>query len=774
MTAKQRARRTPPSKPASKPAAPTTAHVPIAKLRKLAAALERDGLPAGIPEEIQAVSAQLAELGERAQAGAAAVLGHTEAGSPVARAYLAVVGDPGDGALAAADVVARYCATMTQGRKLLRPAFLATWRRAEDTRAVEAAWKNLAKIAIDDPALLAVAAETARRLGQAAALADHTARIERAERLAPLVAGLAGSGARRAKATQQLAALDTEDRRQVYARVVDQPREFDKALAITAVAALVDDRRAPDMALAAAVFEMPAASKAQLVAAWQPRVIEGDEALIVRLLALFEWTGLWATDDEPFEPYIRALAPAGRHPDVFAQVESGLASDKACVREAILGRWLGDAGAFAAFTEAQADTLMRSAIAIAEVGATTPEQRAAHDVVSQAGAGRPGVHRALIDGLRHANPRKSGELRASLYRGLARVAHPDATAFLVDRLFTERAAYDELTDAVAAQLDGELHGQLLRALADRRADAGALHAAALYADALLEKRRSARLLGDVARAILTWQPSNADDKRRLRYVLEQATLAAIAVKQARDARAFLARARAFEVAPYSDFQVVARDRKTPAAFAEPAGKKLLAQLEIGAIDKDLAVAREAAEAARAAATPIAADDDRLGALTGSTTVQRWLDDRDSHEVWFFDELGELHVYDGYDVELPAFQITGSPDRGIAADALPSFLAGRRQLDERIVLGAPAKRDRIREIIRLGDRVVVLDGMARPKDIDLTVAAIGLRFADPAAARAAVARLAAYPPKGTQPLSDNQVPASAALGAWEARIRNGGR
>jgi hypothetical protein len=763
MTAKSRSARG----ASSKPRAPRPATIPATRLRKLAAALEH----ADVADELQALTEQLAELGDRARIAAAAVLAHTRRGSAVARGYLAVIASDGDEAAdpgtSGADAVARYCATMKRGRKAVRPAFLATWRRAGDLAAVEAAWKNLARISIDDPELLAVAAETARRLGNAGARADHTARLERAHRLQPLLDGLAGSAGPRGRATAQLAGLDAADRRHVHARVIDAPRRFDKALAIAAIAALVDDPRAPDMALAAAVFELPRPGKDALVAGWRPRVIAGDAALIIRLLALFEWTGLWATDHDVFEPYIRALGPAGHQPDVFAQVESGLGSDKAVVREAILHRWLGDAAAFAAFTDAQADNLMRSAIAIAEAGQATADQAAAHRVVIAGGGGRGGVHRALIDSARNATGRHAAGLRGNLYRGLARIEHPEVVGFLVEQLFTERTIYDPLLAALAAQLDADVHRVVLDALAHRRADPAAIHAATAYADALLDHRRSARLLGDLARAVLTWQPRTTDDKRRLRHVFEQATVAAIAIKQPRDARAFLARARELDGSPYSDYQVVDRDRKTPAGFADPAGKKLIAALEVGAIDKAIAVARETAEAARAAGTPIAADDAQLGALAGCSVASRWLDDRDRHEVWFFDELGDLHVYDGYDVVLPSFQVTGSAGRGIAAGALAALLTGRARLDERVLLYATAKRDRARELLRFGDRLLVLDAAARDRAGELAVTALGLRFADPVAARAAVAQLAASPPAGLAPVEPFHAPG---LGAFHRTYR----
>src|SRR4051812_26721801 len=129
--------------------------ISAAKLRKLADALERDD--ADPVAQIQALDAQVID-----PAAAAAVLAHTARGAPVARAYLEVLASDAADPLPAADTVARYCATIARGRKVLRPVFVATWQRAADATALEAAWKNLARIAIDDPALLTVAVEAAR------------------------------------------------------------------------------------------------------------------------------------------------------------------------------------------------------------------------------------------------------------------------------------------------------------------------------------------------------------------------------------------------------------------------------------------------------------------------------------------------------------------------------------------------------------------------------------------------------------------------------------
>src|SRR5262245_41973041 len=82
----------------AKAKAPTSKRVPIAVVRALAAALERDG----DAWQVQSLTDVLAKIGDaRAPAAAASVLGHTRKGTSLARAYLKALG----GDTAAADEV---------------------------------------------------------------------------------------------------------------------------------------------------------------------------------------------------------------------------------------------------------------------------------------------------------------------------------------------------------------------------------------------------------------------------------------------------------------------------------------------------------------------------------------------------------------------------------------------------------------------------------------------------------------------------------------------
>jgi hypothetical protein len=728
------------TKPAAKSAAAKKpAKVPVALLRKLEGALDQTDIAhqcVGLSNQLRALTAA------RATAAATAVLAQTRKGSPVARAYLTAIATAGDGPLDAADVIARHCATMERGRQAMRPVFVATWRRAKDLAAVDDAYRNFARGIVDDPDLLAAGFEAARQLGNHLAAAERIAALERARRLAPLVGEL--TGAARERATRQLAPLPIEDRRHVYGRVLDAPSRYDQALAVAAVIASVDDPRVPDMALSAAIADMRYHGRDELLAAWRPRVAAADGALVTRLLALFEWTGLWATDAGQLEPFIHALYPAGGRPDVFAQVEGALASDRMVVREAVLGAWLREREGLGAFSDAQVDKLMRSAVAIAEAGTATNDQRAANRVLFY--VGHPGARQALMDAIRNASTKKNDELRWNLYFGLSNLRHPSIVPFLIERMFVEREEYWALMEAIAARLDATTHRAVIAALSTRAGNADAAHAATVYAEVLVDKKASPRLLVELARAVLGWQPRTNDDGRRLRYVFEQATVAALTIRSPDDARAFLARGRELPDKGYSDYRVVDRDTKTPSPLAEPQVKKQLAALESGAIDKQLAEVRATADAARAAGKPIAADDARLGALAGCTVSRRLLDDRETRVVWFFDEVGALHVYDGYAVVPPPFQVVGTGSDGIAPDGMGPFIAGATIIDERVTM-LDAKCTMARALIRIGDRVLVFDGNEVDTRGHIKLVVVGLKLPGYIATRDAVARFVANPPPG---------------------------
>lgn len=718
------------------PKSPKPTKVPLAIVRDLAKALERDDAA----QQCFALAALLANAATPAAAAAAALV-HSRKGAPVARAYLKVLaeGTPG-----AADEVVGYCATMERGRSAMRGAFVAAWPHATDIAALEAAYRNFARGLIDDPGLLAAGVAAARRLADVAALADRTARFDRATRLAPLIAELAGAAPARARAAKQLATLPRDDRQHVYARVLDGPRRFDESLAIAAVIATADDPAIPDMSLSSAIAELRYHGEKELVAAWQPRVAAGEVALITRLLGLFEWTSLWATDNDHLEPYIHALWPAGGRRDVFEHIEHAMASPNIAVREAVCEEWIREAEGRRAFDDTQIDKLVRSAVAIAEGGDNTDDRRAANRALFY--VSHPGARTALFDAIRHASTKHNDELRRNLYFGLSHIDHPDVLPFLIERMFVEREEYWALMEAIADKLDATAHGHVLAALAARAADRDAIHAATVYAEILIDKKPSPRLLVELARAVLAWQPSANDDARRLRYVFEQATVAAFAINSPDAARAFVARANGLPATPYSDYRVIDRDGKTPAAFADSDVKKQLAALAAGKLDRAIAEARKAADAARAAGKPIAATDAQLGALAGCTVASRLLDDRERKAVWFFDEVGELHVYDGYSVMPMVLEVAGVGGRTIGWNGRVE-LGGATRIDDRATL-FDAKHATVREIVQLGARVLVFDGHDQSNDlIDVTL--VELTLGSVAAARDVIARFAANPPAGTK-------------------------
>jgi len=725
-----------PAKPAAKQGATKKpAKLPVAFLRKLVAALERPDAA----QQCGALHDQLAQLGSpRDGIAATALLAETRKGTPIARAFLTALAT--DGATPEADVVVKHCAALERGRKLMFGPFAMVWRKASDLSALDGAYANFTKAIVDDPDLLAVGVEVAKRSGNATTLADRTARLERATRLAPLLDDLssAAKAPARERATKQLAALAAADRAHVHARVIDAPRAYAEPLAIAAVLACADDPRIGDMAIAGAIADMHYHGEEELTAAWQPRVAAGDAALITRLLGLFEWVSLWATDDDQLAPYIHALWPAGGRPDVFPHVEHAMASANEVVRAAICEEWLREPEGQKSFDDRQIDKLVRSAVAIAEGGDNTDDRRGANRALFY--MAHPGARHALMDAIRHADTKHNDDLRRNCYNGLTNIELPEVTAFFIDRLFVEREEYWGLLEEFSARMNAATHQLALRTFQQRAADPDAIHAVTAYADLLVHKKPMPRQLVELGRAILAWKPPTNDDARRLRHVFEEATLASFSINSPDDARAFVARANALPDKPYSDYLVVDRDTKTPAHFTDADVKKQLAALESGKLDKAIADARAQAAAARAAGTPIALDDARLGALAGCTVTSRFLDDRERKVVWFYDEAGELHVYDGYAVVPMTLEVAGVGATEIGYNnEMAEFVAGTTVIDERVLLMHPKDKTSTawREVFRLGAKLLVFEsGADKP---------VGLSFGSTAAARDAFARFAANPP-----------------------------
>lgn len=737
-------------KAAKKPAGGArTAKIKIAVVRALVGAIESNK---EAPEQIASLSHGLARHVAESQYGdaAAAVLAATRKGTPTARAYLQALIDRAAGATASpsADAVVHYCATMPRGRRALRAAFVQIYRLATDAAALDAAVDNFSRSELDDPDLLAAGVDAARYLGDEAKAAAREAAHAVAVRLAPLVADLRGAAPARKRAAVGLAVLPPDEKLHVYRRIAVAPRAFDQEHAIAAVLALVDEPTTSTMALGAAVHELRYHGNDELVGAWKARVTAGDAPLIARLVQLFDDVATWTTDDDPLEPYIHALYPAGARPEVFALVQRALGSEREVVRKVALEEWLRESDGQQAFTNEQIDALIRAAIAIAVGGDNTDDRRAANRALFY--IAHPGAFAALADALRTAPTDRNDELRRNLYFGLSHIDHPDVVPFLIDRLFVEDQELWSLMEAFEAKHGPDTQRHVLAALDARRDERGTAQAAGIYADVLIDKKPTPRYLIELGRIVAKWPPRrDGKDGRRLRYVLEQALAAALAGRALADAHAFRAAADALPGPAFSDYWETDRDDKTPKPLEAPEIKKLAAKLASGALDREAEATRAAAARARAAGTPIELDDDGLAALAGTKVEGRIVTDARTHEVWFVDDGHNLVVYDGYEIVPPpcTADLAGLREN-INYLAVKEFMAGRDKLAERVLFMGAKKAGAVREAVRFADRVLVYDGTGTDYWGDVHTDIAGFAFSDEAGAQRLFALLRDNPPDGT--------------------------
>jgi hypothetical protein len=724
----------------------TRAKVKIAVIRGLAEALDYDETP----EQVMMLSARLADVAESQRGeAAAAVLEHTKKGSREARAYCKTIIAAAGGATTsdAADTFVRYCATMPRGRRAMRDAFVQVWRLATDAAALAGAVDNFLKSELDDPEILAAGVEAARYVGDEATAGAREKARAMAEKLAPLVADLAGGAPARKRAAVGLAVLSAEEKAHVYRRILVSPREFDEEHAIAAVLALTDDPETSTMALGAGIHDCRYHGKDEINEAWKKRVADGDGTLIARLVEIFDHVAGWATDDDPLEPYIHALYPAASRPEVFAMVQRSIASPSEVVREVTFEEWLRESEGQKGFTDEQIDALVRATIDIAVQGDNTNERRAANRALFY--MAHPGACHAICEALRTQPTKKNDKLRWNLYFGLSHIDHPDVVPFLIDRLFVEDEEQWALMEAFEAKHGPGTQRHVLATLDARRGQPGVAQAAGLYADVLIDKKPTPRFLIELARVVAGWPvPEDVKDGRRLRYVLEQGAAAALSGRAIADARAFLAAADALPGPGYSDYAEVDRKEKSPRPLADPEIKKLVQKLQSGAMDKEAEAARAAAEAARAAGTPRELDDDELAALAGTSVESRVVTDAATHEVWFVDDAGTLSVYDGYEVGPAPCTASFALREGINELAMKDFVAGRDTIAERVLFMGAKKAGAIREVLRLGDRVLVFDGAGTDYWGDTHVSPAGFAFDTEAGAVRLFALLRDNPPDET--------------------------
>jgi hypothetical protein len=729
--------KTKPTGAAAAPAKP--AKVPIATLRDV----EKDLQETSHDAQVALVWRTLAQFpAERRGHVAAAALAHTKKGSPLARGVLASVADG-----TSSDGLVRHAAAMPRGRGQVFGALVSLWQLATDVDALEAAYTNFARSFVDNPRLLELGIHAATRRGDAASAAARERALACARRVAPLVDELHGNAAAQKRAAATVKTLDAEDRRQLYLRILEAPKQASEELAIAAVDATILDPTVGDGALVNAVVAMRYHGSEQLVDAWKARV-KTDAALRGRLVSLLDWLGDHASDDDQLEPFIHALAPVGGEPEVFALVMRLFASANPITRATVCEEWVREDDGRAAFSNDQMAAVMREVVRLALPGEDKQDDSRA--------AGRalfyghhPGARAVLMDAIRTAKP-SHDKLRWNCYFGLDEDA-PDIRAFMIERLFDEDDEYWALLEWFEDHTDAGVHREVLDALAARRSDAKAVHAATAYFDAMFDKKQAPRFAIGLARAVADWTAATKEDGRRLRYIFEAGTAAALQVNDPASARVLLARVedRKLPSPAYSDYQEVDRDNKTKAHLADKEVKKQLAALAAGKLDAAIDALRAQANAARAKTRPVALSDADLGLLAGCAVGKRLLDDTAAKVAWFFDEVGTLYAYDGYDV-------TPATAAGIAWTRLdwktaPCAVVGTatQPADERAVF-ATGKATALREVARHGRHLLVYTTEGAPNWTGRArVSGYGLTLASVDAARDAFARFAASPPAGMQ-------------------------
>ncbi len=675
---------------------------------------------------------------------AAAVLAHTKKGSPLARGVLASIAEA-----KSSDAFVRHCATLDRGHDAVVDALARVWKLATDTTALEAVYANFARVYFDRPMLLELGVEAARRRGDATVEAERAGELAQLRSLEPLLAELAGSDAAKKQARPKVGALAAADRRRIYLAIIGQPTEFAEALAIEAVDALLLDPSVSESAIMRALGAMKYHGAEELETAWKARVKAGDGGLIARLVRLLEWMSERADDEDQLEHLIHSLWPVGNRPDVHALIVGLLGSTNPVAQLAVCEEWIRETEGREVFEPAQMDRLIRIVGKLAEPGEDGDDvARAANRALFY---GRhAGARTAMMELIRNANPTQTPKLRWNCYFGLAD-SDPEIRAFMIERLFDERDEYWALLDWFEERTDMAVHRDVIAALQARKTDPSAIHAATAYFDAMYAKKHVPRLAIRIANEVADWSPRTQDDARRLRYVLEAATASALKINDLDAARGFLERlaAKALDVKPYSDYQID-RDKPTASPLATTEVKKQLAALKSGKLDAALTALRETAEAARSKGKPIALTDEQLGQLAGCTVSGRLLDDRTTKSAWFYDEVGDLHVYDGYTVR--ATTEAGFEWHKLAWDVPPVKLLGPvgSPADDR-ALFMTAKARAFREVERFGEWLLVHDTHGGPNWTGRArVGAVGLRFEAAVAAHEAFARFEANPPKDQQP------------------------
>lgn len=232
--------------------------------------------------------------------------------------------------------------------------------------------------------------------------------------------------------------------------------------------------------------------------------------------------------------------------------------------------------------------------------------------------------------------------RDAVYDAIYQIPDPRASDILIDRLWHETEAVRDLVFSFH-DLCVPRHAEILARL-DREPS---FHAAWIYGGCQTNWANRPRFLLDVIERVLAW-PASGEPARRA-YMMSCGVKAALELRRYGLAKRLLDELGGAKTA-------VSPGDKEPVAtiLADDKFKERLEQLTSGALEAAQQTLLAEVETLRAAGTPRAGNDERLGLLAGVTVAVRLHEHAKTREVWFFDTEGVFHYYDGYGIAAAPF------------------------------------------------------------------------------------------------------------------------
>uniref|UniRef100_UPI002F912FA2 WGR domain-containing protein n=1 Tax=Streptomyces sp. NBC_01592 TaxID=2975889 RepID=UPI002F912FA2 len=545
-------------------------------------------------------------------------------------------------------------------------------------------------------------------------------------------------------------------RRVLYRADADQYAAEVSAWAIRTVLASTDTDRAE---LTAKGFEaLPAETQAEVLAEVADGVTSADHPFVGVLLRILEHTAepddgdLMATMtvEDMKEEVLKALAPIAHQPQVFdelmrlAELPASPTTIDPLWNE-LFSPFEEETYVLPRLSDEQA---VRAATAMVANRLTHPNiharNAAGHQLYS---FDHVGAQEYLIEALDEygrryaASTAKGGkvfdhgeteddlldDVVANLYSAVRNMNTPRSRTALIERLFTERREYWRMGDAIGNIFSDEVHRETMSALRDRRDGL----AAGCYGYALADFVKQGPPKVDLLRELIGWPvPQEETARRFFKYALVTGIDAALAAGEYELVRAAHAFAASFDGQPLEPDNHARGNRWTNPLEQKKQAKRLAAVLS-GEADTERRRLLDKGVAARAAGRPRRKISDKsLGILAGTTVKWRVLHDRESGEVWFLDMEGAVHVFDGYELAEPPFEV-----RPAGYGMMGEFLTGATELSERALFW-DRRAVHYTETVRYGDRITVRWGGNNTGSVN----SLGLVLPDADAATEAFARL----------------------------------